>query len=164
MLVLDRDEPHAGSLHRFADRLGIGGIVFVGLDVGLHVLRRDQSNLMPEPVQLACPKMGTTAGLEPNKAGREVGEEDQDLGSGQLSLENRTALPVGAVDLKRALGDVETDRGNMHADVSRCRGRSSLPRWHIDAVGGRRPSHYVWFDPAPSWCGSGLVGSATSWR
>jgi transposase len=29
-------------------------------------------------------------------------------------------------------------------DVSRCRGRSSLPRWHIDAVGGRRPSHYVW--------------------
>jgi hypothetical protein len=32
---IDRYEPHAWSLHRFADRLGIGGIVFVGLDVGL---------------------------------------------------------------------------------------------------------------------------------
>jgi transposase len=29
-------------------------------------------------------------------------------------------------------------------DVSRFRGCSSLPRWHVDAVGGRRPSHYVW--------------------
>jgi hypothetical protein len=36
---LGLDEPHAWPGDRFADRLGVGSIVFLPLDVGLHVNR-----------------------------------------------------------------------------------------------------------------------------
>jgi hypothetical protein len=38
-------EPHSRPPHRLANRLGIGGIVLVALDVGLHVFRRHQPHL-----------------------------------------------------------------------------------------------------------------------
>jgi hypothetical protein len=38
--ALDRNEPHARALHRLAARRGVRGVVLVGLDVGLDVLRR----------------------------------------------------------------------------------------------------------------------------
>jgi hypothetical protein len=44
---LDWHEAHVRPRHRFADRLGIGGIGLVPLDIGLDVLRRDQPDVMP---------------------------------------------------------------------------------------------------------------------
>ena len=42
----DHYKPHGWAPDRFADRLGVGGIVFVAFDVGLYILRRHQSNLV----------------------------------------------------------------------------------------------------------------------
>jgi hypothetical protein len=46
------------------------------------------------------------------------------------------------VNLKHVLGDIQTDRGNLHVDgspdVIRLR-RTTL--WHLDAGSGRRPPH-----------------------
>jgi len=36
-------EPHAWPADRFGHRLGVGGIVFLPLDIGLHLGRRHQS-------------------------------------------------------------------------------------------------------------------------
>jgi hypothetical protein len=52
-LLLGRLRPHKSHrrpANRLADRLGIGRIIFVALDVSLHVFRRHQTNLMTELV------------------------------------------------------------------------------------------------------------------
>ena len=45
---LGRHEPHVGPGDRLADCLGVGGIVLLPLDVGLHVGRRHQPHGMAE--------------------------------------------------------------------------------------------------------------------
>jgi hypothetical protein len=53
-LLFGRLRPHKS--HRWpANRFGIRSIVLVALDVGLHILRRHQTNLVAEPCQLTCP-------------------------------------------------------------------------------------------------------------
>jgi hypothetical protein len=143
VLILGRDKPHAGALHRLAAGLGIGRVVLVGLDVGPHVLRRHQPHLVPEPGQLTGLIVGCTAGLQPDQASRQGCEELEHLAARQLALEQHVSLHIGAVQLKQVLGDVEANSSNLHSDVSRLRGRCTpLPRWHFDAVSGRRPSHH----------------------
>ena len=62
--LLDRHETHVGPLYRLADRLGVGSVVFIGFDIGAHVLGRHQLNIMAEAPQLACPMVPAAAGLE----------------------------------------------------------------------------------------------------
>jgi len=35
LATLGRHKAHAGPLHRFTNRFGINGVIFIGLDVGL---------------------------------------------------------------------------------------------------------------------------------
>src|ERR1035437_3873567 len=67
----DRYKPHSWAPHRFADRLGVGGIVLVALDVGLYILRRHQTNLMSELRQLARPVVRRGAGLHADEDPRQ---------------------------------------------------------------------------------------------
>ena len=87
VLILGRDKPHAGALHRLAAGLGIGRVVLVGLDVGPNVLRRHQSYLVPEPGQLTGPVVGCTAGFQPDQASRQGREELEHLAARQLALD-----------------------------------------------------------------------------
>ena len=59
-----RHEAHAGPLHRFTDRLGIGRIVLLALDVGLHIGRRHEPHGMPYGLQFARPMMRRCASLD----------------------------------------------------------------------------------------------------
>src|SRR4051812_4157057 len=63
--------------HRLADRLGIGGIVLVALDVRLHITRRHQPYFVAQLDQLACPVMGSGAGLHADETRPQPGEELQ---------------------------------------------------------------------------------------
>ena len=54
---LGLDEPHVRPGDRFADGLGVSGIVLLSLDVRLHVGRRHQAHRVPERLQLARPIM-----------------------------------------------------------------------------------------------------------
>src|SRR5512140_1791946 len=71
----DHYKPHGWAPDRFADSLGIGGIVLVALDVGLYILRRHQPNLMPELRQLTRPMMRRGTGFHADEARRQSFEE-----------------------------------------------------------------------------------------
>jgi hypothetical protein len=49
---LGLDEPHIGPGDGLADRLRVGGIVLLSLDIRLDVDRRHQADLMPKRLQL----------------------------------------------------------------------------------------------------------------
>jgi hypothetical protein len=57
LLALDRDKPHARSLHRLADRLGVSPVVLLALYVRFDILRRHQAHSVAEPGDLSCPEM-----------------------------------------------------------------------------------------------------------
>jgi len=57
-LLLDRlrrDEPHVGPGDRFANRLRIGRIILLSLDIGLDVGRWHQTNGVAKRLKLARP-------------------------------------------------------------------------------------------------------------
>src|SRR4051794_38385847 len=76
---LDRDEAHAWSGDRLADRLGIAGISLAPLHVGLDVGRRHQPHLVTETGQLSRPMMARAAGLHADETRRELAEERDHL-------------------------------------------------------------------------------------
>ena len=45
------NEAHRRPLAGFADRLGVGGVILVALDVGFHILRRHKAHLMSQRPQ-----------------------------------------------------------------------------------------------------------------
>lgn len=45
---IDRYKPHNGERHSFTDRLGICGIVLIGLHVGLYKFRGHEPNAVTE--------------------------------------------------------------------------------------------------------------------
>ena len=87
----DLYETHSRPPHCLADRLSVGGIVLVAFDVSLHVLRRHQSNQVEELQHLAPP---------------------------QLLPDNDPFVRVNPVNLKHVLGDIQTDRRDLHVDSS----------------------------------------------
>ncbi len=72
---LDRNEPHVRSADCLADGLGVGCIGLVALDVGLHVLRRDQAHFVTKPDELPRPVVSTRTCFHAHQAGWLFGEE-----------------------------------------------------------------------------------------
>ena len=114
----DLHEAHGRPSHRLTDRLGVSGIVLVALDVGLHVLRRHQPHLMTEFRQFTRPIMGRCAGFHANQARRQRLEELQHLAAPKLLANDDLLGHVDPVNLEHVLGDIQTDRGNLHVDGS----------------------------------------------
>ena len=88
----DLYETHGWPLHRLGDRLGVGRIVLVALDVGLHVLR---PSTVPGAKlrQFTRPIMGRGAGLHADQARR----QRPGRASGSLAtFTSRTILPVSS--------------------------------------------------------------------
>ena len=109
-------EAHARSHDGFADGLGIGSIVLLAFEVGLHVGRRHQPNGVAERLQLTRPMMRRSASLDADKARWQLLEEWQNLAALQLSANNNIALRVHPMNLEDRLGDIETDRcDRLHA-------------------------------------------------
>jgi hypothetical protein len=81
---LDLHKTHRGAANRLADRLGVGRIVLVALDVSLHVLRRHQTNLMTELRQLTRSVVRRGTGLHADQAWRQRFEELHHLAAAEL--------------------------------------------------------------------------------
>lgn len=126
---LDRNKTHRRPGHCLADGLGIGCVVLVPLDIGLDVLGRDQADLVSKLGQLTAPMMGAATGFHANQARWQAGEEGLHLGSGQLLAQDRSALCIGTVNLKPALGQIEPDSCDPLHGRSPLRLRSSHPAW-----------------------------------
>jgi hypothetical protein len=86
-----RHEAHARPLHRLADSFGVGSIILLAFDIGLHVGRRDETHTVPQSLQLARPMMRCRARFDPNQAGRQLLEEGENVSALQLSAQSNTA-------------------------------------------------------------------------
>jgi hypothetical protein len=64
---------------------------------------------VPGCPQQTRPVVGRAAGLDPDQAGSETGEEPLDLGPPQPALENDAALCIDCMDLERALSIARED-------------------------------------------------------
>jgi hypothetical protein len=105
-----RDKPHAWPGDRFADRLCVRSIVFLPLDVGLHVGRRHQPHGMADCLELARPMMRRCAGFNANDARWQLLKKRQYIPALDLAANKHVPRRVDAVDLKYRLCCVETDR------------------------------------------------------
>ena len=95
---------------------GIGGIVLVALDVGLNVLGRHQANVVAQFAQLTRPVMRRSARFHAYKTRRQPLEERLHLAAPQLLLDDHLLAGVDAVNLEDVLGEIQTDRANLHVD------------------------------------------------
>jgi hypothetical protein len=110
----DRHRAHFRPGHRLADRLRVGCVVLVVLDAGLHEPRRDQSNLVSEPLQLPGPMVGTTARLRADHARRQIRKEHRNLVPSQLLANHDMPSRIDTVNLEHALCQINADRRNLH--------------------------------------------------
>ena len=125
---LGLDQPHVGPGDRFADGLGVSGIILLSLDVWLHIGRRHQAHGMPERLEFTRPMMRRGAGFDANQARRQLLEECQDVTTLQLTADAHVAFNVNAVDLKYRLCDIETDsRNGLHDWLLRIVGALTAP-------------------------------------
>src|SRR5262249_60610066 len=138
---LDAHKAHGWTPDRLADRLGVGCVVLIALEIGLHVLRRHQTNLVSELGQLASPIVGCGTGLHPDQAWRQRCEERDHLAAPQLLSDNDLLSCIDAMNLEYVLGDIQTHRGNLHVDGSLGDSLATITLWQFVAGSGRRPPH-----------------------
>ena len=97
---LDRNEVHGGPLHRLGDGLRIAVVVLVTLEEGLHVLCRDQANVMSECLDLARDVMRARASLQADKAGRQIDKSADKLAARYFDVQGDRAALVEADEVE----------------------------------------------------------------
>ena len=80
------------------------------LEKGLDVLRGDQANVVPEWLNLARDVMRARAGLQADKAGRQIDKPAHKLVARYLDAHGDGAALVEADEVEGILADVEADR------------------------------------------------------
>src|SRR6266496_3203162 len=112
---LGLDKSHVCPGDRFADCLGISGIVLLPLHIRLHVGRWHQAHGMTERLEFARPMMRGCASLDADETRRQLLEESSDVTALQLAPDDHIAFQVDAMDLKNRLCDIETNcRDRLH--------------------------------------------------
>src|SRR5262245_14551957 len=115
---LDAYEAHGWASDRLADRLGISGIIFVTLDISLYILRWHQAHLMAKLRQFACPVVRRSTGFHADQARRQSLEEPHHLTAAELLPDDDLLRRINAVNLEHVLGEIQTNRGDLHVDGS----------------------------------------------
>jgi hypothetical protein len=82
------------------------------------------------------------ASFEANQAWCQRLKKPHHLAATKLTSDNNLLGRIDAVNLEYILGDIQTDRGNLHVDGSPHVIRlTTITLWHFDAGSGRRPPH-----------------------
>lgn len=107
--ILDRHEAHVRSPDDFADRLRIGRVIFVCLDVRLDELWSHHAHGVTHCLQFARPVIGMCIATCPHadEARWQVNEKRRHLGSLELLLQHLLAVLINAVDLEHVLCQVK---------------------------------------------------------
>jgi hypothetical protein len=114
--AFDRDEAHRRPCYRFADCLGIGGIVLAALDIGLDVARRHKPHIVGKLPELASPMVRRGARLHADETRCQLAEKLEHLPAPELPLEHRLPGSIDAMHLEDVLGNIDPDRANLHVD------------------------------------------------
>jgi hypothetical protein len=96
-----RHKPHVRPRDRLTNSLGVRSIVFLAIDVGLHIGRRHKSHRMAKSLQFTRPMMRRGASFDSDKARRQLLEECQHIAALNLTAEDHLTLGANAVDLKK---------------------------------------------------------------
>src|SRR2546425_3880213 len=120
---LDRHKAHVLPTDRFANRFRVARIIFIRLHVRFHDLCGDELHSVAEFAELARPEMRAAAGLHPDQARPQLGEEIHHLRTLQGLAQHRLTLLADPVDLKDILCQIKPNRRNVH------RGRSCRFEW-----------------------------------
>jgi len=99
-------KPHVGPGDCLANGLRVSRIVLLPLDVGLHIVRRDQPLGVTQGPQLARPVVRRGASLDANQAWRQLLEKRQHVATLQLAANYYLATGIKPMNLKNRLGDV----------------------------------------------------------
>ena len=111
---LDRHEPHRRPCHRLADCFRVGRVVLLAFNIRLHILRRDQPDLMTQRAQLARPIMRRRTGFHAHQHRRQLAEKRDHVAPAQTAADQYRAGIVNAVNLKNLLGEIKSNRANFH--------------------------------------------------
>jgi len=128
---LDRHETHVGALNRFADRFGVNFVVLVAFDVRLNELRRDQPDVMIKLAKFPGPMMSASTSFHAHETGLQSHHELCQLFPCQRLSEHRLSMRSNAVQVKRILAQVDSERRDLLVYDNLLHGslRSSLDGW-----------------------------------
>lgn len=89
LFALHRHKAHRRTQRGLADRLGIGCIIFLVFDKGLHLGGWDEPYIMAQLADLTTPEMSAATGFHRENTGLQPAEEGQHLTPPQLLAQNR---------------------------------------------------------------------------
>src|SRR4051812_42495784 len=90
---------------------------------------------MAELGDLAPPVVGARTRLQGHRAGRQRGQEREELAAAQLLAKDHRARAVSPMELKDVFGEIESDGANLvHGRLLKW--ALPPPLWHAEAVGG----------------------------
>jgi hypothetical protein len=111
-LALNRHEPHRWP--SYTDRLGVAYIILVRFHVRAHEARTHPPDLMTALGNLAGPIVNAATRLHRHQARSQLRHERQHLPASELAPHHGPALLIYAVNLKHILGQVDSQRRDVH--------------------------------------------------
>ena len=100
-------------------------IVLLAFDVGLHVARRHQPDIVPECPQLSCPIVPGGTRLDADPTGLDRREERQHPGPPQTSPNHHPTVTINAVHLEHRLCYVHPDNHYLSHRSPPCSSRAA---------------------------------------
>ena len=110
VIGLDRHEAHRWRCHGLSDCFGIDEVALVRLHVGLDILGRHQSHLVPLFVQCPAEEMRAATGFHANQIDVQVRGKLQQLLARKLLAHHGFAAQVHSNQMKDCLAKVDADR------------------------------------------------------
>jgi hypothetical protein len=107
-------KPHRRACHGLANGLRISGIGLAAFDVGFHIDRRDQLDVMAGLEKFPCPVVACATGLHPNEAWLKAFKKRQHLRPPEGAIERNLAAIGDTVNLKNVLRQIKADCCNLH--------------------------------------------------
>jgi len=129
LCALDRHESHGRPLHRLRDGLGVAVVVLLPFAEGLHVLCRDQPNVMTKGRESATDVVCSGAGFDSHQTRLEVGHVPLKSPTRQLLAHDHFPMRIHSDEVKATLAEIHSDRSNtviVRSDVSHGRSFSRI--------------------------------------
>lgn len=108
-----------------ADRFRIVAVVLLPPHKGLHILRADQLDLMPQRLELPRPVERARARFQDNRAAIDPGYHRKKFIAHHPAFQNDTTVAINAMKFEHVLGDVHAESFDRH--------RSSPSRFRLSA-------------------------------
>src|SRR6516225_2472340 len=122
--------------------IGVSAVVLIALDVGLHIDRRHQPNLMATTANHPRPMMSAASSLHAHQTRRQLPEKLLDRGSPKLAPHHDSSRRINPVNLKNVLRQIQTNRANLRHGRLPLSGSTQHRQSGTSMPFGGRPPHH----------------------